>query len=219
MTGAFGSFGSKRGIMTNMLGAPSKRAAILLSALAGMSSCALALNPSLDISQYAHKAWTIREGFFKSAIYAIAQGPDGYLWLGTETGILRFDGVRPVTWTPPGTEGLAGTTVYRLLFGRDGTLWIGTRAGLASWNGAKLTRYPELDGHEVESLLEDRDGTVWAGSAAVPAGRLCAVRSGAAQCYGQDGSFGKLVLSLFEDGTGNLWAGSETGLWRWKPGP
>jgi ligand-binding sensor domain-containing protein len=67
-------------------------------------SCALAfsLNPSLDISQYAHTVWKNSDGFAKGAIFAVAQTPDGYLWLGTEFGMLRFDGVRPVAWTPPG---------------------------------------------------------------------------------------------------------------------
>jgi len=66
--------------------------------------CASALNPSLEVSQYAHTAWTIREGFFKGAINAIAQTPDGYLLLGTEFGLLRFDGVRSFPW-PPSTGG------------------------------------------------------------------------------------------------------------------
>ena len=52
-----------------------------------------------------------------------------------------------------------------------------------------------------------------------PTGRLCAIRSGSVQCYGEDGSFGRGVVSLYEDSAGNLWAGAPTGLWRWKPGP
>ena len=60
------------------------------------------LNPALDVSQYAHTAWKIRDGFTKGAINSIAQTPDGYLWLGTEFGLLRFDGVRAVPWQPPG---------------------------------------------------------------------------------------------------------------------
>jgi ligand-binding sensor domain-containing protein len=181
--------------------------------------CASALNPSLDINQYAHTAWTIRDVFFGSPIQAIAQTPDGYLWLGTQTGLIRFDGVRAVSWTPPAAEPLPSTTVLRLLVARDGTLWIGTGAGLASWNGTRLIRYRDLDQQYVVSLVEDRDGTVWAGSLTVPSGRLCAFRSGKTQCYGQDDSLGRYVLSLFEDGAGNLWAGAETGLWRWRPGP
>ena len=63
--------------------------------------CASALNPSLDISQYAHTSWTIRDGFLKGIINSIAQTPDGYLWLGTDFGLVLFDGVRFVPWAPP----------------------------------------------------------------------------------------------------------------------
>ena len=55
--------------------------------------CAFALDPSLDVSLYAHTTWKIREGFAKGAITSIAQTPDGYIWLGTNFGLLRFDGV------------------------------------------------------------------------------------------------------------------------------
>ena len=127
--------------------------------------CAFALDPALDVSQYAHKAWKIREGFSKGAIHAIAQTPDGYLWLGTEYGLFRFDGVRTVPWQPPPDQPLPSSTIASLLAARDGTLWIGTYKGLASWKDGKLTKYPELAGLTYSDVLEDREGTVWAGTA------------------------------------------------------
>jgi ligand-binding sensor domain-containing protein len=180
---------------------------------------ALAINPTLDINQYAHTEWTVREGFFKGTIYSIAQTPDGYLWLGTEFGLLRFDGNRSIAWQPPAGRHLPGSSVTKVLAARDGTLWIGTDAGLASWNGVKLTGYPQLDSQVVLSLLEDRKGTLWAGGLGFPNGLLCAIQHGSAQCEGRDGALGQMVLSLYEDTKGNLWAGTQTGLWRWKPGP
>jgi signal transduction histidine kinase/ligand-binding sensor domain-containing protein len=181
--------------------------------------CASALNPSLDINQYAHKAWTVRDGFFKGNIYSIAQTPDGYLWLATEFGLVRFDGVRSVPWEPPAGEHLPSSNIRQLVSARDGRLWIGTLKGMASWKDGKLTQYRELAGLYVETVLEDREGTIWAGAYATPAGRLCAIRSGTVRCYGEDGSFGLGVISLYEDSRGNLWAGALTGLWRWRPGP
>ena len=67
-------------------------------------SLAFSLDPSLDINQYAHTGWKVREGLTKGTIKTIAQTPDGYLWLGTEFGLLRFDGVRSVPWQPPGVS-------------------------------------------------------------------------------------------------------------------
>jgi signal transduction histidine kinase len=180
---------------------------------------ASALNPSLDISQYAHTAWTIRDGFFKGSIISVAQTPDGYLWLGTEYGLLRFDGVRAVPWQPPTDEHLPGSNIRRLLAGRDGRLWIGTNQGLASWKDGKLTHYPALDSQDILALREDREGTVWVGGWSTSTGRLCEIRRGSTQCYGEDGGFGSGVVSLYEDSRGDLWAGAATGLWRWKPGP
>jgi signal transduction histidine kinase/ligand-binding sensor domain-containing protein len=183
-----------------------------------LCSCAFALDPALDVSQYAHTSWKIREGFSKGIILSIAQTPDGYLWLGTEFGLLRFDGVRNVPWQPPADQPLPSRYITSLLATREGTLWIGTRKGLASWRGGKLTRYPELAGLAVYRLVGDQEGTVWAGAWGTPTGRLCAIEDGRVHCSGEDGGLGPGVFGLYEDKLGNLWAGLANGLWRWKPG-
>ena len=192
---------------------------IALSVLLACCPYAFALDPSLAISQYGHTAWTTREGFSKGTINAMAQTPDGYLWLGTEFGLLRFDGVRAVPWQPPTGEHLPSSNISSLLVARDGTLWIGTLKGLTSWKDGKLTQYPGLPGEEVDALIEDREGTVWAGVEVMPAWKLCAIQGGSVQCSGDNGSLGLGVGSIFEDRGGNLWAGTGTGLWQWKPGP
>src|SRR5579872_4698169 len=134
-----------------------------LSLIALSASCllfgfrpALALDPSLDISQYGHTAWTIRDGFAPGTAFAMAQTPEGYLWLATEFGLFRSDGVRFIAWQPPTGQQLPDSPPYSLLVTRDGILWIGTFSGLASWKDGKLTQYPELQGLFVTSLLEDR---------------------------------------------------------------
>src|SRR4026207_1800301 len=73
-----------------------RNAVLLAGLLLGWSACAFALNPALDVSQYAHMSWRIREGFTKGVITSIAQTADGYLWLGTDYGLVRSDGVRSV---------------------------------------------------------------------------------------------------------------------------
>ncbi len=192
---------------------------VLAGVLLTLGLGAYALEPALDVSQYAHTAWKIREGFSKGRITSIAQTPDGYLWFGTEFGLLRFDGVRNVPWEPAAGEHLPSSYVRNLLAAHDGRLWIGTYKGLASWKDGKLTEYRELAGQTVDALLQDRDGTIWAAGYEGSFGRICAIELGSAQCYGDDGRLGLWVASLYEDSRGNLWAGAQTGLWRWKPGP
>ena len=179
----------------------------------------LALDPTLDVGQYAHTEWKIRDGFPKGYISSIAQTPDGYLWLGSEFGLVRFDGVRGVEWQPPTGQHLPSSNIFSLLATRDGTLWIGTLKGLASWKDGKLTRYPELAEQYIFKLLEDREGTIWASGFSTTTGRLCAIRDGIVHCYGADGALGRGAFNLYDDSKGNLWAGVKNGVWRWKPGP
>ena len=180
---------------------------------------AFALNPELDVNQYAHASWKIRDGFVKGEISAIAQTPDGYLWLGMEFGLYRFDGIQATPWQPPGKQQLPRSWVRSLLVSRDGTLWIGTFNGLASFRNGKLTEYPELAHLYVFALLEDHEGSVWVGAGGVPIGNLCRIRNGNVQCYGADGKFGRFVGGLFEDRAGNIWAGVRDGLWKFETGP
>ena len=181
-----------------------------------------ALDPSLDLTQYTHTAWTAPEGL-KGSTRSIVQTPDGYLWLGTEFGLVRFDGARFVPWSPPPGQHLPSPNILALLATRDGTLWIGTLEGLASWKEDKLIQYPEIHGG-VMALLEDHEGTVWAGGS----GKICAIRRERVACQDTRGGAetglyyrygGRNVESLYEGTDGRLWAGTESGLWRWKPGP
>jgi signal transduction histidine kinase/ligand-binding sensor domain-containing protein len=191
---------------------------VLAGALPLWCPSALALNPALDVSQYAHTAWKIRDGFAKGSILSIAQTPDGYLWLGTAFGLSRFDGVRNVPWQPPPDQHLPSTTITRLVAARDGTLWIGTWNGLASWKNGMLTQYAELAGW-IFALFEDDEGSIWAGTNGPPDGKLCEIRNGSVRCHSELGGVGHGVFGLYKDGKGNLWVGLETGVWRWRPGP
>jgi signal transduction histidine kinase/ligand-binding sensor domain-containing protein len=183
-----------------------------------LCSPAFALDPSLDVTQYAHTSWKIRDGFAKGRITSITQTPDGYLWLGSEFGLLRLDGVKAVPFQPPGEPPFVAS-IFQLLVTRDGTLWIGSDKGLASWNGHALTHYAEFEGQFVFSLLEDDTGMIWAGSFSVQNGRLCSIRRDSVECIGQDGALGHGVMGLFQDSRKNIWASGENGLWQVKPDP
>jgi signal transduction histidine kinase/ligand-binding sensor domain-containing protein len=191
----------------------------ILACLLLWCPCALALDPALDVSQYAHTAWKIRDGFAKGSILSIAQTPDGYLWVGTAFGLSRFDGVRNVPWQPPPGEHLPSSTITRLVAARDGTLWVGTTNGLASWKNGELTRYGELAGLGIRALVEDHEGSMWVGTNGPPDGKLCEIRNGSVRCHPEMGGVTRGVFGLYEDDKGNLWVGLEMGVWRWRPGP
>jgi signal transduction histidine kinase/ligand-binding sensor domain-containing protein len=182
-------------------------------------NCAFALNPTLEVSQYAHAAWKIRDGFAKGSILSIAQTPDGYLWLGTAFGLYHFDGVRNVLWEPPPDQHLPSSVITRLVTARDGTLWIGTWNGLASWKNGSLTQYAELGKSAIFALIEDHEGSIWVGTSGPPDGKLCEIRSGRVRCSSEMAGVGHGVFGLHKDRKGNLWVGLETGVWRWRPGP
>jgi ligand-binding sensor domain-containing protein len=160
-------------------------AVLRLAMVLACCSCVFALDPSLDISQYAHTSWKIRDGFINGSIVAIAQSSDGYLWLGTEFGLARFDGVRAVPWQPPTGQQLPSNNILTLLFARDDTLWIGTLSGLASWRDGQLTTYPEMEGQMIISLLQDREGAIWAGGSRHPElAKLCSIQNASTSCNG-----------------------------------
>jgi signal transduction histidine kinase/ligand-binding sensor domain-containing protein len=183
-------------------------------------SSAWAVDPSLHISQYAHTAWRIQDGVFSGAPNAITQTADGYLWIGTTAGLLRFDGVRFVPWTSPDGKNLPSSDVTSLLSARDGSLWIGMDGGLSHWDKRDLTNY-EIKTERVNAIIEDRRGAVWlVRNVGGNVGGLCQVIGGGLRCYGKaDGIAGSAgASSLVEDTLGNLWIGTDTAVVRWRPG-
>jgi signal transduction histidine kinase/ligand-binding sensor domain-containing protein len=180
---------------------------------------AFALNPTLDISQYVHTGWKLREGFARAFVRAIAQTRDGYLWFGTEFELVRFDGVQRVAWQPPPGQALPSSEIHSLVATPDGGLWIGTAKGLARWKDGTLTEVAPLAGQIILSLFADRQGTVWAGTLALRDAKVCAIEPSSVQCYGGSGHFGSAAVGLHEDANGTVWLGVSEGLWRLKPGP
>src|SRR5277367_1456975 len=193
---------------------------ICFLALFFFSSRALALDPTRQISQYGHTAWRITDGVFAGIPDAITQTADGYLWVGTNTGLVRYDGARFVPWIPPDGMRLPDYRVFSLLAARDGSLWIGTAKGVAHWKNGSLTNYPRPEGR-IHAFLEDPDGSVWIVREQVPdgTGPLCRISANDSRCYGKaDGIPLLTAMYLVRDDLGNLWIGGFEGLCRWKPG-
>jgi signal transduction histidine kinase len=176
-----------------------------------------ALDPNKRLSQYTHTAWRIQDGDFAGAPNAITQTADGYLWIGTLAGLVRFDGVRFVPWIAPEPKALLSSDIYSLLGARDGSLWIGSGHGLSRWKDGDLTNYPATVGR-VNAILEDNAGAIWIARTRMelPVGPICKVAGDALRCYGvADGLSCKYGNALANDGS--LWVGSSEAICRWTP--
>ncbi len=117
---------------------------------------------SLQVGQ---DVWTFKEGAPEDVI-ALAQTADGFLWLGTEAGLVRFDGLRFEPFRSPFGDQLLSTGVYALFAPPSGGLWIGYQFGGFSFvNHGRVTNYANEFGSPtggVWSFAQDGDGIVWA---------------------------------------------------------
>jgi PAS domain S-box-containing protein len=177
-----------------------------------------ALDTSRQISQYGHTAWRIEDGVFAGAPNVMAQTTDGYLWIGTQAGLMRFDGVRFVSWRPPEGSELPSSRINSLLGARDGSLWIGTSTGLARWRNGNLTNYKDATA-SIMAILEDRAGTIWIARANLSDtnGPLCKVTDTGVQCYGRDDGLAlPSAVTLANDTLGNVWLAGGAMVSRWQ---
>src|SRR5579872_5957114 len=128
--------------------------------LAVMTAAPLfAVNPELSINQYLHTRWTQEEGSALPPIQALAQTADGYLWLGTTQGLIRFDGMRFVVWSPFSGPALPSSQISCLRAASGGGLWVGTTAGVCRVDHGRVIRYPavsKLPCGLILSMFEDR---------------------------------------------------------------
>lgn len=178
----------------------------------------MAVDPNKRITQYAHAAWRLQDGFFNGAPHAITQTRDGYLWIGTQNELLRFDGVRISKWDPPDGSQLPPSRIWTLLASRDGSLWIGTDSGLAHWDNRKLITFPTTDG-QVDSIIERPNGEIWFSRVqrSHRNGGVCKVLGERTKCYGKpDGLPLDTGNALAEDTSGNLWFGDSSTVVRWS---
>src|SRR5262249_43771396 len=184
--------------------------------LALASQPAAALDPKTRITQYRHTAWRVQEGAFESAPNVVAQTADGYIWIGTNSGLVRFDGVRFQPWAPQ-QRSSSGPAVLSLLGGSDGALWIGTATGLLSWKNGQLEEH--VSGR-IAAVLQDHQRRIWvARSLSEPSGGVCQVVGDHPGCVrGDDRTRLLTAAALAEDTEGNLWIGASNNVVRWHDG-
>jgi ligand-binding sensor domain-containing protein/signal transduction histidine kinase len=158
--------------------------------------------------EYTRHVWQASDGLPEQTVQAFAQTADGYLWIGTTGGLVRFDGARFTLFDRQNTPALHENSIFCLMVSRDGTLWIGTEGGgvvrylqgqFRSW-----TTREGLSNDFVRALFQDAAGTIWAGT-----------DNGLMQFRGDkfvrvDGTAAipeVSVHAIFQDHAGRLWVG------------
>jgi signal transduction histidine kinase/ligand-binding sensor domain-containing protein len=134
--------------------------------LAGGAWRAAAVEPTTSLANYGRQAWAMENGLPQNTVQALAQTKDGFLWLGTEAGLVRFDGVEFQTYDRNSVSGspgpaLPGNDIRCLLAVADGALWVGTNAGLARWKDGEVRVFATQDGlpgNGIVALGETVDG-------------------------------------------------------------
>jgi signal transduction histidine kinase/CheY-like chemotaxis protein/ligand-binding sensor domain-containing protein len=172
--------------------------------------------PSTPVSLalgYRWQSWSVPQGLPSSAVTSIVQTQDGYLWIGTQEGLARFDGLRFTTLDERDSPLLARETINALCESRDGTLWIGTdNAGLLSLKDGRIRIYDASSGladNRVSAVLEDGSGNLWVGTER----GLDRFRDGKFVAYTtKQGLSDDRILSLYFDKGGALWIGTVHGL-------
>jgi ligand-binding sensor domain-containing protein/signal transduction histidine kinase len=117
---------------------------------------------------YTARVWQTQDGLPQQTVQAVAQTQDGFLWIGTTGGLLRFDGSRFVTFERGNTPAFHENSVFSLMTARDGTLWIGTEGGgLVRMRDGRFRTFGASDGlldGFVRATLEDKTGAIWIGT-------------------------------------------------------
>ena len=169
------------------------------------------------VSGYTMTSWTLADGLPLGPVHAITQDVDGFLWLGTASGVMRFDGARFIPWDSTLAAPPPRTDVFALGWGRGGALWIGFgRLGndvtVRVLHKGVLSAVPHGDAprQATTSVRPDRAGRVWA----VSGGALYRLQRGRWDVIRQGEIRRAEVISIREDETGTLWVGTRQGLFR-----
>ncbi|HTS76187.1 MAG TPA: two-component regulator propeller domain-containing protein [Bryobacteraceae bacterium] len=185
-----------------------RRSLFLLAASAGIL---FALDPNRTLTQYVHRIWQVQQGLPESSIYAILQSSDGYLWLGTQTGLVRFDGVRFTTLESIYPSAPSNVWIRGIAQDRDGALWVGTNeSGVFRILNGSIDHYSEKDGlpsDTVQSVVAAGNGDVWIctvnGLARFSGGKFTAYNT-------SSGLATNTLRAAAIDADGKVWVGGES---------
>ena len=157
-----------------------------------------------------HDQYSSVEGLPQNSVHSCARTPDGYLWVATEAGLARFDGVRFQSFGMENTPGLPQDNIHFLAAAHSGVLWVGTYSrGAGQLEGGKFVPLAGTLSPVIRAILEGRDGSIWIGTA----GGLNRWKDGKLSAYTtKEGLASNDILAVLEDHSSRLWIGTGSGL-------
>ena len=169
-----------------------------------------ALDPRQPIDSYLLDAWEIEDGLPQNAVMAIQQTSDGYLWLGTQEGLVRFNGKEFTVFDRYNTKEISNNYIRTLLEDHEGTLWIGTEGGgvvcLKNGTFIPLNKGTDLSRNQISTLCQLRDGSILIGTR--ESGGYIAKDGVISPFELPEGLPGNNILSIRQDHEGNIWIGT-----------
>ena len=180
---------------------------------------AFALDPNRPLTTHAHRIWRSEDGLLQDTAVALLESRDGFLWIGTEAGLVRFDGAAFDHYSHLNVPGFVHNEITSLTEASDGAIWIGTsEPGLYRFQRGAVRAFGPAEGlpdHPIRRLLRDRAGTLWAAPSEGPLLRFDGARF---QTVPSDVAHLR-IRALAEDPEGAIWVGTAgSGLWRLREG-
>lgn len=190
---------------------------LLLSAL--LLTCTPVASGKTPERDFLQRVWQAEDGLPNPAVRKILQAKDGYLWLGTEDGLTRFDGVKFTEFNRKDYRLKNDRWLVGVVEDREGSIWAsGSNGGIVRLQNGKITQFTTNNGLADNYVLAahvDRKGTLWVGSRT----GLSRYENGRfVDLSNEPGLFKDAVRAFFEDKEGTLWIGSAKGLSRYKNG-
>ncbi len=169
-------------------------------------SAATALLAETTSSDWFARPWQSDDGLPNNTVAGLAQTADGYLWLGTPSGLARFDGIRFEDFSPTNFVAPPNRGTLAMLLGRDGALWLALdRGAVVRLDGHATRAFTEgLPSGNPNGLAEDAEGSLWI---AYRLGAVCRIKGGQVSTMTeQDGlPAGIDICALTSDNKGRIW--------------
>ncbi|MCP5102590.1 MAG: hypothetical protein GY950_04385, partial [bacterium] len=173
-----------------------------------------ALRPNKTISNYIHNVWTTKDGLPQNTIYSIAQDIRGYVWIGTDRGLVRYDGLEFKHFNKSNTPAIKNDSITTLFIAGDQTMWVGTYGGgIALYKNNHFyapTSIDKLPNLFIQSITEDKENNIWIGT--IGGGIIHFKDNLFSSITSEVGLSNDIVSTVLADSKGKLWIGTSNGL-------